>query len=149
MATPRVPTAILAAAAFVHAWGQVLGQHERADDLGVERPPDRVPVQVGDPAPGARGRGRHHVIDRAEPLAEGGDRDLVGQVNGLGGDPGLGGVSGAQRFGVAAGRDDLRAGLAGGQGDRSGEAAAAPDDQHGLVLQRAVHDRVLSRKGRM
>ena len=47
----------------------------------------------------------------------------------------LAGVGGGQGFPATAGRDDLRARVLGGEGDRAGEPAAAPDDEHGLVLQ--------------
>ena len=132
MATPIVPTAILVAATpekmtneppWIHPRGQVLGQHQRPDHLGVERQPDRVPVQVGQAAPGPGRGGGDHVVDRAEPLAEGGDRAFVGQVDALGADPGLAGVGGVQPLLVTAGRDDAGVGVQGGQHDGAGQAA--------------------------
>ena len=138
-----MPTAIFVAATpekrtkdppSVHSGGEVLGQHERADHLGVERQPDRVPVQVG-----RRPRARADAVEttwstRAELFAESGDGGLVGQVDGLGGDAGLAGVGGGEGVLVAAGGDDVRSGVPGGEGDRAGDPAAPPDDQHGLVL---------------
>ena len=72
---------------------------KRADHLGVEGQPDGVAVDVGEAAAGARRRGGHHVVHRAEPLAEGGDGGLVGEVDGLGADAGLAVVGGAERLG--------------------------------------------------
>jgi len=66
------------------------------------------------------------VVQRAEPLAERGDGRLVGQVDGLGADARLAGVGGGQGSGVSPGRDDMRARVLGGQGDRAGEPAAGP-----------------------
>jgi len=48
------------------------------------------------------------VVHPAEPLAEGLDRSLVGEVDGLGADAGLAGVGTGQGVLVAAGRDDVR-----------------------------------------
>jgi hypothetical protein len=106
-----------------------------ADHLGVEGEPDCVPVQVGDAAPGPRGGGGDHVVHRAQPFTESRDGGLVGQVDHLGADARLAGVRRGQGFGVAAGSDDARSGVQGGQGNRAGQATAAPDDQHGLVFQ--------------
>src|ERR1700683_1417377 len=123
MATPMVPTAILAAATpekktndppWFHAGGQVLGQQPRADDLGGEGQPDRLPVQVGQVAAGPGGGGGNHVVDGAQPLAEGGDGGFVGQGGGLGADPGLAGVGGGQGLLVPAGRHDAGSGVPGG-----------------------------------
>jgi hypothetical protein len=36
---------------------------------------------------------------------------------------------------VAAGRDDLSAGVAGGEGDGAGDPAPPPDDEHLLIMQ--------------
>jgi hypothetical protein len=113
----------------------VLGQHDRADHLGIEGQQHGAPVQVGDPAADPRGGGRDHVVHRAEPFAESGDGGLVGQVHDLGADAGLACVGRGQGFLVTAGRHDMRSGVHGGQGNRAGQAAAPPDDQDGLILQ--------------
>ena len=113
----------------------MLSQHERADYLGIEGQPDRVPVQVGDPAADPRGGGGDDVIYRAEPFAESGDGGLVGQVDDLGADAGLACVGRGQGFLVTAGRHDARSGVHGGQGNGAGQPATSPDDQDGLVLQ--------------
>ena len=85
------------------------------------------------------------MVDRAEPLAEGGDRVFVGQVDALGADPGLAGVGGTQPLLVTAGRDDAGARVQGGQHDGAGQAAPSPDHQHGLVLQCSSHYHAISR----
>ena len=75
------------------------------------------------------------MVQRAEPLAERGDGRLIGEVDGLGADAGLRGIGGGQCFLVTACRHDLGARVLRGEGDRAGEPAAPPDDEHGLVLQ--------------
>ena len=121
--------------ALAHPGRQMLGQHQRAEHLDVERQPERVPVQVGDPAPGPGGGGRDHLVDRAEPLAEGGDGLLVGQVDGLGADPGFPGVRARELLLVTARGDDVSAGVTGGEGNRAGDPAPPSDDEHFLIMQ--------------
>jgi hypothetical protein len=75
------------------------------------------------------------VVDRPEPLAEGGDRLLVGQVDGLGADPRLPGVGVGQLLLIAAGGGDVSAGVPGGEGDRASDPAPPHDDEHFLIMQ--------------
>ena len=75
------------------------------------------------------------MVHRAEPFAERGDGGFVGEVDDLGADAGLAGVGRGQGFLVTAGRHDACSEVQSGQGNRTGEPAASPDDQYGLVFQ--------------
>src|SRR6266568_2898396 len=143
MATPRVPTAILAAATPEKMTNEPPVFIRGARCLASMSGP--ITLVSKDSRIACRSRSGTRPRARAEP----GDGRLVGQVDGLGADARLVGVGGAQCVRVAAGRDNLRAGVLGGQGDRAGEPAAAADDEHGLVFQWSGHGSVLSRKGRI
>src|SRR5580658_4006897 len=133
----------------IHARREVLGQHQRADHLGVEREPDGVPVEVSETAAGTRRRRRDDMVDCAEPLGDGGDRRLVGEVDHLGGDVALPLVLGGECSRVAVGDYDRRPCVAGGEGEGAGNAAPTTDDEDGLVLEWSVHGTVLCRNLRM
>ena len=146
IATPRVPNVIFDAATpekmtidppSLMRGARCLASIQRAGHPGVEGSPARVPVQVGDPAASAGGCGGNHVTDRAGPFAEGGDGGFAGQVHGLGADAGLPRVDGVGAL-AAAGSCHGCSRVTGGEGDRPGEAAAQPDDEHGLVVQGPV-----------
>jgi hypothetical protein len=65
-------------------------------------------------------------VERAQPLAEGGDRGLIGDVDRLDADPRLALVGARQFLLVAAGGDDVRAGVAGGEGNGAGDPVTRP-----------------------
>ena len=125
-------------AARIDLRGKVFGQHGGADDLGVKRPLQVVALQVVQFSASAGRGGRHHVIDGAHPVGEGGDRLVVGEVDDLSGD--IAAAVGAGELGlIASGRDDPRAFRLRQQSDRARDPAAAPDHHDGLVPQRVTH----------
>ena len=96
-------------------------------------------------AAGARRGGRDEVVDGADPLGQRGDRRVVGEVDGLDADAGVG------RVGLARGAPALRPATitfapvgAGRLGDAARDPAAAADHQHGLVVQEAAMSSSLS-----
>jgi hypothetical protein len=144
MATPSVPTAILAAATpeknddrsgFGRFGGEVLREHNRSDDLGVERQPDGVPVQVAEAAASTRRRRGHYVVDGPETIGQGGDGSFVGEVDEVGGDVWLVPVRGGQGGLTAPGDDDARPGIADREGNGSGDAAGPAYDEHSLTAE--------------
>jgi hypothetical protein len=112
------------------------GEHQRPDDLGVERAPHGVALEVADHAAGARRGGRDDVVNGAHSPSQASDRVVVGQVDRLRAHARVMVVGVGELLGVAAGGGHRRPRGAGRLRDRSREPAAAADHQHLLVLQR-------------
>jgi hypothetical protein len=94
-------------AARVDLRHKVFSEHSRPDDLGVERLQQVLTLQVGQLSTGTGRRGRHHMVHRAHPVGERGDRSVVGDVHDLCADPGVSEVGvRVGEFGSASSSDD-------------------------------------------
>jgi hypothetical protein len=60
--------------ALIHLGRKVFGQHDGADDLGVKRQLQILAFQLRQLSWASGRGGRHHVIDGAHPVGEGGNR---------------------------------------------------------------------------
>jgi len=72
------------------------------------------------------------VVDTPETYSQAGNACLVGDVDCLDGQIGVGALEGSW---VAAGNDDVGAGSARGIHHRAGDAVAAANDENGAILQ--------------
>ena len=114
----------------------MLGQHRRADDLGVERELQLRTVEVGEFAASPGRDGRHQVVNGSHSIGERSDGRVIGDVNRFGSDAVIV-VLGSQCRAVTARDDDTGTLGARQEGDGAGNPAATSDHNHTLTLQGA------------
>jgi hypothetical protein len=143
IATAMVPTVIFVAATPEQMTSEPPSVIRGAKCLASIRGP--ITLVSNDSRTASRPRSAMRPRARAEPSAEAGDRVIVGEVDIVSADAWLADVRGLKDLRIAACRHHAGSLVTRGERDGPGEPAAAPDDQHGLVLQESGHDKVLSR----
>ncbi len=108
--------------------GEVLGEQQRAVDLGGERPVDVGEFEFGERAVGGHGGGGDQVVEAAGGGREGGDGRLVGEVDGdAAGGAGQFAGRPLQLARVGPGEDEFGSGGGGGVGEGAAGAGAGAD----------------------